>query len=284
MPTNSQIDAPETLTGLFPADSSDEDDADASSPCYEIQSVVLAGETLKVRQFDYHSHNANRVWPGTFNLADYLLEKDSNSESREFVHEWGRILELGTATGLLAMRLALSSSSMHSDDKTSTSYCCTSIVTSDVQDEHCEIEANLRFNYELNRFERPPPHVPHTWGTGWKQSVDAVAAAAALSGDTNTLADLTAGFDTILASDILLYVSAYPALVETLKELMIIDGQHDRQKTKFVMSWNRRMKESAEFFDRMKDAGFDCTHEGKCIYTFVYCNGDDEARATGSTL
>ena len=60
--------------GLFPPDS----DADADDPrnlplCYEIQSVVLAGETLAVRQFDYHSHNTNRVWSGTFNLQKRRL-------------------------------------------------------------------------------------------------------------------------------------------------------------------------------------------------------------------
>ena len=36
------------------------------------------------------------------------------------------------------------------------------------------------------------------------------------------------------------------------------------------MSWNRRLKESQEFFVRMTDAGFIYEHHGKGIYTFVY--------------
>lgn len=84
MPHAPQIDDPQTLTGLFPPDSDEEslDDADEENDvCYEIQSVLLAGATLKVRQFDYHSHNANRVWPGTFPLADYLFATVDEGES-----------------------------------------------------------------------------------------------------------------------------------------------------------------------------------------------------------
>lgn len=329
------IDEPQTLTGLFPPDSDDEsNDGDGySKTCFEIQSVVLAGVTLRVRQFDFHSHNANRVWPGTFNLADYLLQTTQSSLSEDthstgsdaesctdtrttttYVHQWGRVLELGTATGILATRLALAST-MHSLTTTHSSSsslssgvvsgsCCTSLVTSDVEDDGGDVQANVQFNYTLNHLVHPPPHVPHTWGTGWAHSVArAVAAKTARTTATpppTTEAtpksvcralcrdiELDGEFDTIVASDILLYVSAYPALVETLQELMMTptpspkqanerrgvdDDCHPTSTTKnvvFAMSWNRRMKESAEFFDRMKQAGFSCTHEGKCIYTFV---------------
>jgi len=256
MPTNPQIDAPQTLTGLFPDSSDDEqekgEDCNNPAPCYEEQSVILVGQTLRIRQYDFHSHNANRVWPGTFNLAEYLLAKNKDGS---FNHQWGSVLELGTATGLLAIRLALASTYHGMNVETTDSpqpCCCTSIVTTDVQDEYGEVESNLMHNYELNGILKPPPHVPHTWGTGWNTSV----AAAGLP---------EKHFDTIVASDILLYVSAYGALVETLQELM----PEDSSSIKFVMSWNRRMKESAEFFERAKAAGFLCTHEGKCIYTFI---------------
>ena len=141
------IDEQQTLMGLFPPDS----DADADDPrnlplCYEIQFVVLAGETLAVRQFDYHAHNTNRVCPGTVNLADYLLwlrttttaataaaaaaaaaTRNNGEDAVQFVHQWGHVfLELGTATGLLVADQALALSSLH---------------------------------------------VPHTLRTGWKQSV-----------------------------------------------------------------------------------------------------------------
>jgi hypothetical protein len=254
MPTNEQIDAPQTLAGLFPPDSDEEEEEGEPDPCYEVQSMVLAGHQLQIRQFAYHSHNANRVWPGTFNLADYLLVR---TDEGIFPHQLGHVLELGTATGLLGIRLALAST--QHNDLDADACCCTSITTSDVDDasdmdkgdEGGPVQANLKFNYELNGVARPPDHVPHTWGTGWKAAV-----AAAGVEDRH--------FDTIVASDILLYVSAYGALVETLKQLM-----PSSSKARFVMSWNRRMKESAEFFTRMEQEGFQCTHEGKCIYTFI---------------
>jgi Lysine methyltransferase len=68
-------------------------------------------------------------------------------------------------------------------------------------------------------------------------------------------------FDTIVASDVLLYVSLYPALIKALNELM-----PPACDTLFIMSWNPRMKESAEFFERAQPGGFDCKHEGKRIY------------------
>lgn len=242
MPTAPQIDAPVSLGSFFPPDSDDEEETELDQ-CYETQDVVLADEKLQVRQFAYHSHNANRVWPGTFNLADYLFAKDDDGKPK---NQWGSVVELGTATGLLAIRLAKSSSSVHGENG---AVFCDSIITSDYEDD--EVETHVRHNFEINGFDadKIPIHVAHTWGTGWEQS-------AAKKGVGNKK------FDTIIASDILLYVSAYAALVETLLELM-------QPETRFVMSWNRRMKESAEFFERMKDAGFECVHIGKCVYIFT---------------
>jgi hypothetical protein len=276
MPSNPQLDAPQTLVGLFPPDSDDETDDqenrmhhnDGHSLCYEVQRISLAGEILQIRQYDFHSHNANRVWPGTFNLAEYLLAEKDNESNDSFVQQWGRILELGTATGLLAIRLALSSVD-HDPRNNRTGEdamprCCTTIVTSDVDDEYGDVETNLQVNYELNGISRPPIHIPHTWGTGWKPSVEKLL----LKTNNNehireeSVSSLMQ-FDTIVASDILLYVSAYPALVQTLLEIMKLNPN-----SKLVLSWNRRMKESAEFFERMTNAGFSFSHEGKCIYVF----------------
>lgn len=251
MPTAPQIDAPLSLGSFFPAESDDEQSEGEErelDQCYEIQEVDLVGSCLKIRQFAYHSHNANRVWPGTFNLAEYLLSRKgsaSDGSPCEFAHHWGHVLELGTATGLLAIRLALSSQ-VHSDEPNTV---CTDVVTSDLADD--EIEEHVHFNFDLNGFDadHTPIHVPHTWGDDWQQSTQ------------SRKAIQDRAFDTIVASDILLYVSAYPALVETLKQLM-------GPNTRFVMSWNRRMKESAEFFKLMEGAGYECKHEGKCVYTF----------------
>lgn len=40
----------------------------------------------------------------------------------------------------------------------------------------------------------------------------------------------------------------------------------------FLMSWNRRIAQSSIFFDLMKEAGFICVHQGKCIYSFTRNN------------
>lgn len=269
MPTAPQIDAPLSLGGFFGNNDSSSDGEDHQQTefdnCYEEQTVDLVGCQLKIRQYAFHSHNANRVWPGTFNLAEYLLER--NEETEAYLRQWGDILELGTATGLLAIRMVMASSAHHpakskieanEDYVTAKKFSCNRIVTSDVQDEHGEVEENVLYNYQLNGIpeEIQPKHVPHTWGTGWEKSASA-----------RELTTEECCFDTIVASDILLYVSAYGALVQTLQELMALNPN-----SKFVMSWNRRMKESAEFFQRMKDAGFHCVHEGKCVYTFTRKN------------
>ena len=52
-------------------------------------------------------------------------------------------------------------------------------------------------------------------------------------------------------------------MVLTLKELI------DKPEKKFVMSWNRRMEESKEFFELMEEGGFVCEHLGKCVYLFM---------------
>ena len=368
----SQIDDPQTLNGLFPPDSdddgdSDEQDGNANQNCYEIQSVQFVGEMIKIRQYDYHSHNANRIWPGSFPLAEYLLQQEPHTTISnpaetltnhrvKYLHQWGRILELGTATGLIAIRLAMACSEMKQENQDKNDrehYCCTSIVTSDVDDEYGDIASNLLYNYTLNHMSAPfPYHIPHTWGTGFQKSIQNVIdketsdqcnedvmtktnttptthqyhvdSKAATPKMIRTEKDhpLYVPFDTIIASDILLYVSAYPALVETLSELMIpssssstssqiLGVDHDHvvinkddavlpqtqtssslwessstttttptitttttsgtdKPVKFIMSWNRRLKESQEFFVRMTDAGFIYEHHGKGIYTFVY--------------
>ena len=160
------------------------------------------------------------------------------------------------------------------------------MTTSDVDDDGGGVEENVRNNFAINGFAVPaevggdnggtvcddgggsvadgdsdgknrppmPIHVPHTWGTGWVDS----ASKRGVDGKV---------YDTIIASDILLYVSAYPALVQTLTELFKM-AEAKGKSPSFVMSWNRRMKASAEFFDLMLSAGFKCRHQGKCVYTF----------------
>lgn len=45
--------------------------------------------------------NANKVWPGTFILADFMSKHEGRYKGK------GRILELGAATGALSIFLRL---------------------------------------------------------------------------------------------------------------------------------------------------------------------------------
>jgi predicted nicotinamide N-methyase len=93
-----------------------------------------------------------------------------------------RVLELGAATGALAIFCVRA--------------CGLDVTTSDVDDG--EVEQQVADNFRLNGLQ-PPPHLAHTWGTPLPLD--------------------TPRFDVVLASDILLYVRAYPALVDTLEAL-----------------------------------------------------------------
>ena len=77
------IDAPISLSCLF-IDSSDEDEYDKGTTDevdkfeqnYEIQTMSLTNQSLKIRQYSFHSHNANRVWPGmsiSWLLSSFLI-------------------------------------------------------------------------------------------------------------------------------------------------------------------------------------------------------------------
>ncbi len=244
MPNDREIDAPFSFGGLFNSPEENAALASSSSDAFENESeeqtINVAGLDLKVRQFVFHSHNANRVWPGTFNLAEYYL-CGLGGDLTELTSPSSWVLELGSATGLLALRLSLAGVS--------------NLVTSDV-DDGGDVAANIRFNYERNGLGggAVPQHVAHTWGTEWR------------SPERCSPSGL---FDVVLASDILLYVAAYPALVKTLAELLPFEGEGSGGgRRKFVMSWNRRMEESGAFFEMMKERGFDCEHVGRCVFVF----------------
>merc|ERR1711991_267227 len=83
-------------------------------------------------------------------------------------------------------------------------------------------------------------------------------------------------FRYVVASDILLYVKAYPQLVQSLVSLF--DGG---TVVEFLMSWQRRIAESTQFFDLMKLSGFCCFHHGNCIYTFYREKDEIEVMRSG---
>jgi predicted nicotinamide N-methyase len=233
--------APVALADLF-ADQDEEADAENPEPNgqfqqeYALQKIEICGKDFQIRQFSWHQANANQVWPGTFRLAEFILEhKDKYSNSK--------LLELGAATG--ALSIFLKSNVADGFD----------VLTCDI-DDGGEVEQNIQFNFQLNAIS-PSLHIPFTWGNDWKGKLEAVVSEKQIS-------PLSFDFKFIIASDILLYISAYPALVKTLSDLF---QAHPVQE--FLMSWNRRIAESKIFFDMMTDAGFLCHHHGHCIYSFT---------------
>jgi len=225
MPNDRDIEAPISLMGLFDDPS---EPAEVWENTSEEQIVHVVGNDLRVRQYCFHEKNANRVWPGTFNLAEYYLSPDQPGLLSDLLSS--PVLELGSATGLLALRF---------------SQAGVDISTSDYDDSSSgeeSIQANILFNYGLNHQKPVPEHIPHTWGDGWPE---------------------TRVFKTVIASDILLYTAVYEQLTLTITQMF------HAGTTTFVMSWDRRMDESKAFFVLMTEAGFTMTPQPKCIFVFT---------------
>ena len=139
-----------------------------------------------------------------------------------------RLLELGSATGAFALFAASAG---------------LELTTSDVDDG--EVEECIAANFALNGFPRPPPHWAHTWG-----------------GEVS--AAMRGSFAYVLASDVLLYVSSYDDLVRTLSALC--SPWEGRLGATVIMSWQRRLPESAQFFQLAQTAGFSVEHMGRLMY------------------
>jgi len=112
------------------------------------------------------------------------------------------------------------------------SHLCTPMCYSDI-DDGGEVAENVEYNILQNGLS-PGLHIPHTWGEGWQKSVDKATARSSSINSINTCSNSIGDaavataiahryIKFVIASDILLYVSAYPALVETLVELFGIN-------------------------------------------------------------
>lgn len=167
--------------------------------------------------------------PGTYALAEYIRTHLDAFRSKA-------VLELGAATGVLSVYL----------HKVLDGSDAPKIYTSDIDDDG-QVEENIRFNYAANNIPIPAefPHIAHTWGREWTHPQR---------------------FDVVVASDILLYVSAYADLVKSVAFLFASRGA-----SVFFMSWKRRIADSSIFFNMMVAEGFLCTRysEDQCIYIFT---------------
>jgi|LakMenEpi03Aug12_release.lakeMendotaPanAssembly.Ray.scaffolds.fasta_scaffold551618_1 predicted nicotinamide N-methyase len=106
----------------------------------EIVTVEFPGRSVKIREFDFHPWNANKVWPGNHHFVTWISENLHLFQNK-------RILELGSGTGALAIYLKL--------------HLNLDITTSDYDDP--DIPDNISFNCSLNNIPSIP-FMPHTWG------------------------------------------------------------------------------------------------------------------------
>ncbi len=211
------VDVLPSLGGLFDTDEAFEDE-------FQVQELRIVDSVLNIRQFGWHEANANKVWPGTFTLAEYIVANIDR-------YKKGTILELGAATGALSLFLRLPSYDLN-------------VITSDIDDGGI-VSENILHNFALNNVPSVL-HVAYTWGERWPEDVIA-----------------SSSITHVIASDILLYVKAYPALVATL-DLLFRAGT-----VEFLMSWNRRISTTPLFFAQMQEAGFAVETLPHCVYSFT---------------
>jgi hypothetical protein len=102
------VEAPISLKGLFNRDSDSESETNMDGDIFknegENQILTIGDKNLTIRQTCWHQANANKVWPGTFLLADYLL---ANKDKYCNLSMNSNILELGAATGALSIFLLM---------------------------------------------------------------------------------------------------------------------------------------------------------------------------------
>ena len=122
------VEAPISLNGLFfNPDEDDEEEDDVYRNIFETQTLHIGHMDLKIRQSSWHKTNANKVWSGMFVnyiyiirfimifyanvscscyiLGTFLLAEFIKANRKRYSH--GRMLELGSATGALAIFLRL---------------------------------------------------------------------------------------------------------------------------------------------------------------------------------
>lgn len=79
-----EIEPPVCLGDLF-AENDEENDTEAFSQMYEVQELDIGGTVFRIRQFAWHGANANKVWPGTFNLGEYIRINKGDFAEQNFV-------------------------------------------------------------------------------------------------------------------------------------------------------------------------------------------------------
>lgn len=182
---------------------------------YEVASVDFPEQTLRIREYEFHPVNANQVWPGSVQFAQWILNHWDLFQGK-------KVLEIGSGCGALAIWLAKRG---------------LAVITSDYTDPR--IEENIHENCVLNSIP-PLPHISHIWGGQFPEE------------------SLTA-FDTVLASDILIYVAQYASLISTLHQVLA--------KGAVCYLSNRRRIDTEELFLLMcRDSGLTVRNLGSKVF------------------
>jgi hypothetical protein len=207
--------------------------------------VYMAGEPVQVYQTGWHPLNANRVWEGNTAFSAWIVEKWNSLDGAMD----GPVLELGAATGALAAWLVMRGVAM---------------TSTDAADDGSMILSQVKATFSLNGLA-PPAHVEHNWG--------------------GTVPTSLLNFPLIIANDVLLYVAAYPLLVETLRQMLARRGS---VKPRLIMHWDRRgtiEMESRAFFELLGPAGLRWVHLGRKVFEITSILGgptpmrvDDDVR------
>ncbi|GAB2272452.1 hypothetical protein Dimus_007278 [Dionaea muscipula] len=225
--------SPSSIFDDSDGNSSDVETDDDVTANYVERSHDFPGMELRIREFSFHQHNANLLWPGTFAFAEWLVQHKSWIEGR-------RVIELGSGTGALAIFL---SKSLQLD-----------ITTSDFDDQ--EIEENIAYNCKINGLIPALSHIKHTWGDIFPNS--------------QSDWDLIIASDILLY--VKQYPNLIRTISFLLKSFKAISPRTEENSglpcPALLMSWRRRIgkEDEALFFQGCEDDGLEAQHLGSRVY------------------
>lgn len=112
--------------------------------------TLLPGRIVRIREFTFHTHNANFIWKGNELFAQWVIDNKNKLVDK-------RILELASATGILSIFMKQEG---------------LDITSSDYDDPI--IQENIEFNMELNQIEKGSvQYIPYNWGSQFDESYGA---------------------------------------------------------------------------------------------------------------
>ncbi|XP_047323035.1 EEF1A lysine methyltransferase 3 isoform X2 [Impatiens glandulifera] len=230
--------SPSSLFACSDGSSSEEEDVHQS---FEERRHHFPGMELLIREFSFHQLNANLLWPGSLNFAEWLVQNKSWVEGR-------RIIELGSGTGALAIFLQKS-------------FQILNITTSDYDDQ--EIEDNIAHNCRVNGVVPVLPHIKHSWGDPFPCSDpdwDLVIASDILL--------YVKQYDNLIKT--LSFLLNCYKIKGNKESSRSSENDMDTQQLRpvFLMSWRRRIGKEDEslFFHGCKNAGLEVEHLGSRVY------------------